>query len=297
MTGTTVAVVVHYWSESVIEAGVAALLNQSLPCQVLVVANSAMAPDLREHLEDTGARVLQLEHNVGFAEACNAGVRAAGDSDFVWFVNPDVRCDPSCHAVLRSRTGPATATAPAIRTGNGDLEHSVKSRAYVSPVALLARELIIGRLTHVGSPTPPKGETSVAMLSGACLFLRRSDFQRVGGFDAGFFLYGEDLDLSLRLRAAGVDLRYVPDARVVHVTGTGAGGASPSSEVWEIKGRESRRAHSRLLEVHVSPAAARRYERGLRLVLPTRIALGRLRGSRGVIARDRAALAWVNRSG
>jgi GT2 family glycosyltransferase len=198
MTGTTVAVVVHYWSESVIEAGVAALLNQSLPCQVLVVANSAMAPDLREHLEDTGARVLQLEHNVGFAEACNTGVRAAGDNDFVWFVNPDVRCDPSCHAVLRSRTGPATATAPAIRTGNGDVEHSVKSRAYVSPVALLARELIIGRLTHVGSPTPPKGETSVAMLSGACLFLRRSDFERVGGFDAGFFLYGEDLDLSLR---------------------------------------------------------------------------------------------------
>lgn len=297
MTTTTVAVVVHHCSEAVIEEGVAALLAQTLPCRVQVVANSRMAPDLRRRLEAAGAQVLQLERNVGFAQACNLGVRAAGACEYVWFVNPDVRCEPDCHALLRAHTGPATATAPAIRTGTGALERSIKSRAYVSPVTLLARELVIGRVAHLGSPTPPAAPTSVEMLSGACLFVRRGDFDRVGGFDGEFFLYGEDLDLSLRLRAAGVDLRYIPAARAVHLTGTGAGGATPTEQIWEIKGRESRRAHSRLLELHVSPAAARRYERGLRPVLAARIALGRLRGARGAVARDRAARAWVTGGG
>lgn len=296
MTATTVAVVVHHCSEAVIEDGVAALLAQTLPCRVQVVANSRMAPELRRRLEASGVRVLQLGSNVGFARACNLGVQAAGPSEFVWFVNPDVRCEPDCHALLRSHTGPATATAPAIRTGTGELERSIKSRAYVSPVTLLARELIIGRMAHLGSPTPPTAPTSVEMLSGACLFVRRSDFDRVGGFDGEFFLYGEDLDLSLRLRATGVDLRYIPTARAVHVTGTGSGGPAPTEEIWKIKGRESRRAHSRLLEVHVSPGAARRYELGLRPVLTARIALGRLRGARGAVARDRSARAWVTRS-
>jgi GT2 family glycosyltransferase len=59
-------------------------------------------------------------------------------------------------------------------------------------------------------------------LSGACMLVRRSAFEAVGGFDDGFFLYCEDQDLCLRLRAAGGGIRYEPSAVVSHRGGHSA---------------------------------------------------------------------------
>jgi N-acetylglucosaminyl-diphospho-decaprenol L-rhamnosyltransferase len=56
----------------------------------------------------------------------------------------------------------------------------------------------------------------VPYLSGACLCVRRAGFEALGGFAERFFLYHEDLDLSLRLRLMGGRLGLVPDARVRH---------------------------------------------------------------------------------
>lgn len=290
---TTVAVVVHHFSESVIERCVSALRSQTLRCEVLVVANSEVEGSLRRRLEAAGAQVHQLPENVGFARACNAGARLAEHADLLWFVNPDVTCSPDCHAVLASRTPTGAASGPAITDDFGTVERSVKSRDYVTARVLLLRELMVGRIAHLGSPDPPTSEASVVALSGACLLVHRTDFLSIGGFDESFFLYGEDVDLSLRLAGAGVDVRYVPTARAEHAAGTGAGGRHPSADVLVIKGREARRAHERLLRIHSSPASARRYRAGLRVVLPLRIGAGLLRGATGAVARDRAALAWL----
>ena len=68
----------------------------------------------------------------------------------------------------------------------------------------------------------PKGYDPVTMetpwVSGAAALLRRSAFEEARGFDEQFFMYGEDVDLSWRMRARGWKLRYVPKAGVVHRT-------------------------------------------------------------------------------
>jgi len=53
-------------------------------------------------------------------------------------------------------------------------------------------------------------------VSGSCVLLRRSAFETVRGFDEGYFMYGEDVDLCWRLRRAGWRVRYEPGARVTH---------------------------------------------------------------------------------
>ncbi|GMU43500.1 MAG: hypothetical protein AMXMBFR25_14860 [Lysobacterales bacterium] len=64
-------------------------------------------------------------------------------------------------------------------------------------------------------------------VSGAAVLLRRQAFEAVGGFDERLFLYGEDVDLSWRLRAAGWILRYLPQAQVVHDSYRHAGEVKP----------------------------------------------------------------------
>src|SRR4030095_7209730 len=56
------------------------------------------------------------------------------------------------------------------------------------------------------------GSATVDWVSGACMLVRRTAFEDVGGFDARYFLYWEDADLCRRLRARGHEIRYVPDA-------------------------------------------------------------------------------------
>jgi len=67
----------------------------------------------------------------------------------------------------------------------------------------------------------------VPWVSGAATLFRRSTFDAVGGFDPALFMYGEDVDLSWRLRAKGFRLRYLPKLAVVHRTYKSAGEVKP----------------------------------------------------------------------
>src|SRR6266511_3110398 len=59
-------------------------------------------------------------------------------------------------------------------------------------------------------------------VSGACMLMRRSVLEELNGLDEGFFMYCEDIDLCRRLRRAGYDLVFEPDARVLHEGGASA---------------------------------------------------------------------------
>ena len=63
---------------------------------------------------------------------------------------------------------------------------------------------------------------AVDWVSGACALVRRSALEQIGGWDEGFFHYGEDVDLCRRLRAAGWRVWYEPSAQAVHVGGVSA---------------------------------------------------------------------------
>lgn len=70
--------------------------------------------------------------------------------------------------------------------------------------------------------------------SGACFVIRRSLFESLGGFDKRLFMYGEDVDLSWRVRAEGYTLRYIPKAVVNHYCYQSAGEVKPRQYVYSI---------------------------------------------------------------
>lgn len=109
--------------------------------------------------------------NIGFAAAANL-LAARGTQDVILFVNPDGDPQPRCFDILES--------------------------AFVD-VGVVAAEPSQGEDWHDTEPPPER----MAWLSGACMAVRRSCFEEVGGFDERLFMYCEDIDLSFRLARLG----------------------------------------------------------------------------------------------
>ncbi len=156
------------------------------------------------------ARLVQTGRNAGFAGACNEGGRTAR-GDLLVILNPDA--------------------APLPGFGEAIRRPWVEERGWAAWQALVADEGGT-RINSAGNPihftgivwagmhgraleeAPPAGE--VPALSGACLAIPRRTWEEVGGFPGEFFLYHEDVDLSLRLRLAGGVLGIEPSAVVDH---------------------------------------------------------------------------------
>jgi GT2 family glycosyltransferase len=99
-------------------------------------------------------------------------------------------------------------------------------------------------LIHQGPHDRPR---PVPWVLGAALALRREAFDAVGGFDPGFFLYAEEVDLCYRLRQAGWEVHFTPEATVMHV---GGASTSPRRTAMEVQRTDSAR---RFYRRHYSP--------------------------------------------
>ena len=174
---------------------------------------------------DDGTRVLALA-NTGFGRGANAGVRATS-ARFVLIANADVRVRPGALTRLAAALAAEddlAAVGPQVRYPSGALQASARRELDASTVLGHA---VLGRLRPENPWTrryhardlPSDLARDVAWLSGCALLLRRQAFESVGGFDPGYFLYVEDVDLGDRLRAAGWRLRYEPAAVVEHRVG------------------------------------------------------------------------------
>jgi N-acetylglucosaminyl-diphospho-decaprenol L-rhamnosyltransferase len=73
---------------------------------------------------------------------------------------------------------------------------------------------------HMEDQAEPEGPVPVPTISGACFYMSREDFNRLGGFDERYFLHVEDIDLCWRARRMGGSVVFAPEARVVHLGST-----------------------------------------------------------------------------
>jgi N-acetylglucosaminyl-diphospho-decaprenol L-rhamnosyltransferase len=158
------------------------------------------------------ARVVRIETNRGFAEACNAAV-AAGDGDAVVLLNNDVDCRPDfverVVSPLEEDPSVGSVAALCVRPG-GD---RIDSIGLTADVTLSPFPRLQGRPTsEAASPVP-----ELAGPAGTAAAYRRIAWEAVGGLDERIFAYGEDFDLALRLRAAGWKTVAAPDAAGVHL--------------------------------------------------------------------------------
>jgi N-acetylglucosaminyl-diphospho-decaprenol L-rhamnosyltransferase len=221
-------VVVSYNSRDELRGCVEPLVGLDDVC-VIVVDNASTDGSLHS-VADLPLEAIPLERNGGFAYGCNVGWRS-GEAPFVLLLNPDARIDRSALErlleVLESAPGTAAA-APRILHTDGSLDFS--QRRFPRLRSTYAQALFLHRVFPTATWTDEvvrdqgayQRAGSPEWVSGACILLRRSALEAVGGLDEGFFLYCEDIDLCRRLREAGYRLLYEPFAVVVHEGGASA---------------------------------------------------------------------------
>lgn len=168
-------------------------------------------------------RLIPLERNVGFGAGCNTAVRHAAGR-YLLLLNPDAWIDGPSLLLLEealdadSRLG---AAAPALHYPDGPPQFVWAPRVGVPGEAVQRfRNRFEGASwNHRLLPKLLNPFLGPGWFSAACLLVRRSAFEGVGGFDEGFFLYFEDAELGLRLARKGWRQRQVEGARAWHARG------------------------------------------------------------------------------
>jgi GT2 family glycosyltransferase len=223
-------IMVVYMTGEELEQSVACVLADPLVDELVIVDNGSrnVATAWMRGLADRDKRVALLtgHGNVGFARGANLGARRAA-GDVLLFLNPDAflqsRCVAELIRAIEDRPVPCIVGG---RVLNADrTEQRGGRRGEITPMtALMSLSGLSRRVpawrryeVHWESETTPDQVSAVPTISGACLCMRREDFDAVDGFDEGYFLHVEDVDLCWRVRRQGGLVLFQPAAEVIHL--------------------------------------------------------------------------------
>ena len=222
------AIVLTYRSPRDTLVCVRALLSQTMGdrLEVIVVDNHSESDSigiLRTQLpKDPRVRVVETPRNLGYGKGNTFGTRTA-TGEYLLIVNPDNVLPPDAleRMVERLESDPSIGIlAPKLVFPSGTVRDSARSFPSFADVFikrtvlkyLFPKRIAAYTRTGEGGDSHPvtSAMADVDWVAGACLFLRRSLYEELGGFDPRFFLFFEDIDLCRRTWAAGKRVVYDP---------------------------------------------------------------------------------------
>jgi len=221
------SIVIVNWNTRDLRAQCLESIYDSLPqrdIEVFVVDNDSSdgsSEMVRERFIQV--HLIANEQNVGFARANNQAIRRC-EGRYILLLNSDTIVKPGAFDALVDfmDTHPqAGASGAHLLNPDGSLQYSC------SPAPSLSGEF--KRLFHLPGVRPDgyyqmhEWDESMArqvdVILGACLVLRHQALDQVGLLDEDYFMYSEEVDLCHRLKAAGWELFWVPQAQVIHLGG------------------------------------------------------------------------------
>ena len=220
------AVVVDYNVGSVLHGCIASLRAEGV--HEIVVVENGDPGSVEGALGDlvSQVQIIVPGENLGFGAGVNRGVAAlSGDADEIIVANPDTEVHHGAIAELVAALDDHPRWAiigPTVVTVAGERYPSV--RRFPSPVTA-AGHALLGRLspdnpfTRRYRSTGQRRDGGVDWVSGSFFVIRRSAFERLGGFDEAYFMFAEDMDLCWRAHRQGFGVGVAPVAVVTHVEG------------------------------------------------------------------------------
>jgi len=201
-------------------------LAGTVVASVIIADSASSEPTARKVASQRGVSFHAMPSNQGYGTAANAG-SSFGSAPWIAICNADIEFEIGALETLVA-AGDLNEAIGAV----GPLIHEPDGTIYPSarPLPSLGMGIghaVLGRFWR-GNPwtrryrrgmDPTGGPQDVGWLSGSCLVVRREAFEAVEGFDEGFFMFMEDVDLGKRLGKAGYLNRWIPEATVAHLGG------------------------------------------------------------------------------
>jgi N-acetylglucosaminyl-diphospho-decaprenol L-rhamnosyltransferase len=208
--------------------------RESVPSLQVIVVDNASTDGSPVAAAGLGASVISTGENLGYGRANNLGFEAA-NGRYVLVLNPDtVPCAASIASLysFAERQPRAGIVAPRLLNPDGSVQRSAFRFPTLAMAALdlfpppswlpgrvrlwLMNSRLNGR--YVNEPLSDRPFRCDHPL-GAAMLVRREAIERCGGFDAGIFMYSEEIDLAMRFRERGYSCWQIPAAKIVHLGG------------------------------------------------------------------------------
>ena len=236
-------VIVAHNSGAYLQRAVAAVLAQDVALQLVVVDNASTDASLDALPCDSRLTLIRNADNRGFGAACNQGA-ALGNSALMLFLNPDCELPAGSLAALCEllQANASVGLLGAQLLDSDGSEQAASRRATPRPAHAI--RVALGHSSHEVTTPKAAAENShaagvlvtnsdsrieaVDATSGALMLMPRALFTQLGGFDEGYILHCEDLDLCRRVLHAGYAVAIAPQIRVLHHKGT----SSRARPVW-----------------------------------------------------------------
>ncbi|GJL96793.1 MAG: glycosyl transferase [Hyphobacterium sp.] len=221
MTGPAIsAVMVSYRTGPTLLDAIDALLADPEIAELILVDHDNPA-EIRTRLDQIAGsnvclKLIRTNENLGFSKGCNIGA-AAASHDWLFFINPDAKAESGAAsklvAALSGAQEPAIAGAR-ILNEDGSEQRGSRRRQLTLWTAITA----ITGLARLGMEQElvPSNPIAVPAISGAAFAVSAEGFRTLGGFDDGYFLHVEDIDICRR----AATVLFVPDAIIHHAGGT-----------------------------------------------------------------------------
>ena len=280
------AVVVNYNTRDLLRSCLESVRAEGID-EVVVVDNASTdgSPGM-VRAEVPEARLIANAHNPGYGGGANQGI-AACESPYVLLLNSDTLLRKGAASALAGwldRHPRAAVVGPRLLNPDGTLQSSCFPD--LTPFNVLALNTWLNRPARLLPRFRPTWRGTPSQnghwVKGAALAIRRQAFDSVGGFDESYFMYAEELDLCKRLRAAGWEIHYTPEAAVTHIEG-----ASTEQNRHAMAERLFLSLEKYYRQHH--PGKLPRLRRVLKAVLLERIARDRWKGWRYPERRERLA--------
>ncbi len=196
----------------------------TIDAEIIVIDNNS-TDESYAVLKDRFSEVIFIKNreNVGFAKANNQGVSIA-KGEYLCILNPDtvVKADTFISVITKAETLPnAGLIGPRLIDGTGNFLPESK-RNIPSPLTSFRRlfGVKLGKVKNYYADHIPETRIGdVDILVGAFFVVKKEIYQSVGGFDEDYFMYGEDIDLSYKIKKYGLQNYYLGDIVAVHYKG------------------------------------------------------------------------------
>lgn len=193
----------------------------------IIVVDNASSDGSREMINDQfpTVRLINSGGNIGFARANNLAIPYA-KAPLVFFLNPDTVVKSNAIRLMIDFLTVNVSVA-GIGCKIKDLKGKVQNLGlqwFPTPFTefvdiLLVSEKTINKIRNLVPFKDPKKSDYVSKLYGACLMVRKDVLDQIGYFDERFFMYGEDVDLCMRIVKKGWKLYYLSEAEIIHLSG------------------------------------------------------------------------------